>query len=143
MENKTDQTNAPKSVKIASYMIYLSIIIGIINSVLYETLGNQEMLSNPKSLIVGIVVFLIIGVIGFQIGRGKNWARIVLLILTVIGIVGLPAIIVDDFLLHPAIGILSIVQTLIQLYVVIILFSGNSKRWFNRKKTIETTPNTR
>ena len=86
------------------------------------------------------MTILIIGFLGYKIGQGKNWARITLLILFVIGMLGFPFVILNEFQMSPIIGIVSIAQMLIQLYVLVILFSGQSKEWFRRQK-IKTTPN--
>ncbi|TXD71121.1 hypothetical protein ESU54_17675 [Aequorivita antarctica] len=101
---------------------------------------NQKILSDPKSLTIGIITIVIIGFLGYKIGKGKNWARITLLVLFVIGMLGFPLIISNEFQMSPLIGIVSIAQMLIQLYVLIILFSGQSNEWFKKQK-IKTTPN--
>jgi|AVFP01.1.fsa_nt_gi preprotein translocase subunit Sss1 len=140
METELNEIEIPKKIKQASLLVYVSLIVGLLKSALYETMTNQKILSDPKSLTIAIVTILIIGFLGYKIGQGKNWARITLLILFVIGMLGFPFVILNEFQMSPIIGIVSIAQMLIQLYVLVILFSGQSKEWFRRQK-IKTTPN--
>ena len=51
-----------------------------------------------------------------------------------------PSIILTEFQTNMMISIVSITQILIQLYVLVILFNGESQEWFKKQK-IKTTPN--
>jgi len=140
MESGTTISEIPKKIKQAANLVYLSLLVGLIKSLLYETMTTQKMLSDPKLLSVGIFTILIIGFLGYKIGQGKNWARITLLVLFILGMIGYPFIVLTEFQTSILIGTVSIVQILIQLYVLIILFSGESKQWFKEQK-VKTTPN--
>jgi len=129
---ETRLSEIPKKIKQAANLVYLSLLVGLIKSVLYETMTTQKMLSNPKSLAIGIITIFIIGFLGYMIGQGKNWARITLLVFFIIGMIGYPFIVLNEFLSSSIIGVVSIVQMLIQLYVLIILFSGEPKEWFKK-----------
>ena len=128
----------PKKVKQSAYMVYASLGVGLIKSGLYETLTTQKILSDSTSLTVGIVTILLIGLLGYMIGQGKNWARITLLILFVIGMIGYPFIVLTEFRANSIIGIVSVIQMLIQLYVLIILFSGKTNDWFKHQNKLVT-----
>lgn len=132
MEIEVKNTEVPKKIKQAAILVYVSLLVGLIKSILYETMTNQKMLSDPKSLTIGIVAIIIIGFFGYKIGQGKNWARITLLVLFIIGMLSFPFIILNEFQMSPIIGVVSSVQMLIQLYVLVILFTGQSKEWFKK-----------
>ena len=134
MDLQTKISEIPKKVKQAVKLIYLSILVGIIKSVLYETMTSQKMLSIPKSLTIGIMTIILIGFLGYKIGQGKNWSRITLLVLTLIGMTEYPFIVIREFQTSPVIAIVSIVQMLIQFYALIFVFSGDSKQWFKELK---------
>ena len=140
MELENTLSEIPKKIKQAAKLVYLSLLVGLIKSVLYETLTTQNMLSDPKSLTIGIITILLIGFLGYMIGQGKNWAKITFLVLFIIGMIGYPFIVLNEFQTSSVIGVVSIVQMLIQLYVLIILFRGEPKEWFKEQK-IKTTPN--
>ena len=133
MESETTPIEAPKKIKQAVNLVYLSLAIGLVKSILYETMTSQKMLSDPKALSIGVFVIVIIGFFGYKIGQGKNWARITLLVLFILGMIWYPFIVLSEFGISPMIGIISIVQMLIQLYVLIILFNKESKEWFSRQ----------
>jgi hypothetical protein len=101
---------------------------------------TQKLLSDPLFLKFEIITIFIIGFLGYKIGRGKNWARITLLIIFIIGMISYPSIILTEFQTNMMISIVSITQILIQLYVLVILFNGESQEWFKKQK-IKTTPN--
>ncbi len=67
MEVETTLTEMPKKFKKAANLVYLSLLVGFIKSVLYETMIDQKMLSDPK--VYTIITFLIIGFLGFKIGQ--------------------------------------------------------------------------
>jgi hypothetical protein len=138
MELKATVSEIPKKIKLAANLIYLSLFVGFIKSVSYETLTNQKMLSDPQALTVGIVTIILIGLLAYAIGQGKNWSRITLLILFILGMLGYPLLVLNEFQTNPIIGIVSIVQMGIQLYALIILFSGESKEWFKDQKLKST-----
>ena len=139
METQVTLRNIPKKIKQASNLIYISLIIGFIKSVLYETLTTQKILSQPKALSIGIITIMILAYFGFEIGKGKNWARITFLVLFIIGIIFYPFTLINEFNSNPIIGIVSIIQAIIQLYVIIILFTGESKEWFKKHNSENKT----
>ena len=134
MELETTLSEIPKKIKQAANLVYLSLFVGLIKTVLYETMTVQKMLFDPKFLTIGIITIILIGFLGYMIGQGKNWARITLLVLFIIGMISYPFFVLEEFQTNSIIGVVSIVQTLIQLYALIILFSGESKEWFKEQK---------
>jgi uncharacterized membrane protein len=82
---------------------------------------------------------LIIGFLGFKIGQGKNWARITLLVVFIIPMIGYPFLVFGEFLMSPFIGIVSIAQMLILLYALILLFSREAQEWYKEQK-VKTEP---
>nr|WP_314838585.1 hypothetical protein [uncultured Flavobacterium sp.] len=135
MESELNLTEVPKKVKQASNLVYLSLVLGLIKMVLYEILTSQKMLTQPKALTIGIITIAILAFFGFKIGEGKNWARITFLVLFIIGIISFPFSLLNEFKMSPIIGIASVIQMLIQLYILIILFTGESKEWFSKNKS--------
>ncbi len=98
---------------------------------------DQKILSDPKAF--GIITFLIIGFLGFKIGQGKNWARITLLVVFIIRMIGYPFLVFGEFLMRPFIGIVSITQMLILFYALILLFSREAQEWYKEQK-VKTEP---
>jgi membrane-associated HD superfamily phosphohydrolase len=135
MESELTLTEIPKKIKEAANLIYLTLAIGFIKYILYVTMTSQKTFTEPRSIIIGILTIIILALFAFKIGEGKNWSRITYLVLFIIGIIPYPLYLSNEFKMSPIIGIVSITQVLIQLYVLVILFTGESKEWFKKQKT--------
>lgn len=135
MSLKSTQLEIPKKIKQSANLIYISLLVGFFKSSLYETMTSLKILSDPKNLAAALVTILLIGFIGYMISQGKNWARIILLVLFILGLVGYPTIVMTEFKISPIIGIVSIIQMLIQLYVLFILFSRETNLWFKHRNS--------
>ena len=129
-----NEVNRPKAVSQAVTMMYIVIASGFIN-VLFLLPPSITALG------IGIVIFfvaIIAGIILFftrQIWRGKNWARITLLVLCLLGI--LPSIpnLLQAFSANVIDGLIQSVQWILEIVALIFLFRKESSAWF-RAKTI-------
>lgn len=79
-----------------------------------------------------ILTFALIGFFVVKIGQGKNWARIVFVVIFVLGVV--PAIFTwrSEFARSPLLGILSIVQDALQATALYFIFTSPGKEWFRK-----------
>jgi hypothetical protein len=69
-----------------------------------------------------------------KLAAGRNWARIVFLVLFVIGLpLALPGYI-GELKTNPLHGSLSIVVAILQLIGIYLLFTKNSNLWFRTRK---------
>jgi cellulose synthase/poly-beta-1,6-N-acetylglucosamine synthase-like glycosyltransferase len=66
-----------------------------------------------------------------MIGQGKKWARVVLLVLFVLGILVYPLTLMAIFKSNLLLGVLSVFQALLQIVALVYLFSPASTQWFN------------
>jgi uncharacterized membrane protein len=125
----------PSTFNKAAKIIYASLGVGVVKSVLYGILTDTSILDDFNVLIATILILAFIFLLGHQIGEAKNWARITFSIMVVLGTLYIPNLIIQELNSVPILGILTIIQTGLQLYAVYILFSGDCKEWFkNRKK---------
>lgn len=85
MEKNQVPADRPQQVGQAVILLYVTLGIGILRSIL-------EASRNPELARTGFLMFITFGVLGIMwffihmIGKGKNWARITLLVLFVVGI---------------------------------------------------------
>ena len=121
----------PGKIKTAVYLVYTSVILRILRTSL--TTVGREKLSDPELLTVIIMGSLLIFLIGFKIGQGKNWARIAFLILAMWDLMAYP-IFLSRFQATLIFNIATIMSFVVQLYAVIIIFGSESKRWFNKPR---------
>src|SRR2546425_7152733 len=81
-----------------------------------------------------IVTFAMSAFFIWKIGQGKNWARIVLLVLFLLGIVPYIFIVRSEFARSLASGILSTVQAGLQAVGFFLVFTSPGKEWFQPRR---------
>ena len=126
----------PKAVAIAVRLFYATLLVGIGNLVyllsLMSPLGDDLVAAifvfvMPAAFTVGILALLV-----FSLSKGRNWARITLLVMFV---GGLPLTFLNRttmqlYSLHPLYSVLGSVQMFVQLVAMILLFLSPSNAWF-------------
>ena len=122
----------PKEVSNGVWLLSLSLLIGGVRSAIdlkpkvtgvYYLVGLLLLL-----LVLGFFFFFV-----FKVSRGRNWARIVLLILLILGLVlGMPGYIQElrTNLVH---GSVSLLIALLQLIGTGLLFMPNANAWFGKR----------
>src|SRR6266446_4807361 len=127
------QIERPQEVMRAVQFLFAAIMIGLITAILNLA---QRISGAP-------MIFALLIVIGFfglcyllirTISAGRNWARIILLVLVLLN---LPfAVLSDIAALRESIllGTLSIIIIILQLIGTYLLFTKNSKLWFRMRK---------
>ena len=121
----------PKKVSVAIYLLISSSLIGSINSFMVFGFSIRF-----KELVSLSVTFLMTAVLIYFINCRKNWARIILLVLFLVGIVVLPIRISKTFSVYPLIESIAIISTIFQAVAVILLFNRESNNWFNHTNKI-------
>lgn len=109
----------------SSNLIFGTVGLGIINFFF-----SDEILNNGKNLSIAIITLLIISGIGFLVRQGKSWVKYLLLILTIFGLIGVPFII-GNITERPIIGLINILQTIMQIWATILLFMIPKKVDYN------------
>jgi hypothetical protein len=123
-----------RSVRLMWAAVAVSFVSGIVNAKLTETPGI------PKAMYVGFLItgwvvgFLIIWWILSSIAKGKNWARIVQLVLFLFGIFGMLMVFAMPQQVSGAIWALYAIQMGLNVWGMILLFSGPANAWFREMK---------
>jgi hypothetical protein len=125
------------ALKLASRLLWVSLAIGLVNGALQWT---SLALGAPTNNMLGVLIFVfgLIGVLTYSIGRGRNWARIVFLVLAIIGLpslVQMPAL----FARAPVSAALSLLQTAIQLTAIYMVFFTSARHAFSRQKHVDSS----
>jgi len=115
-KNKVEERIIHPNHKKAANVIYLSAVLGIINAIL-----SPETFYNSFGIIVVIFTLGIIIGIGYLVSKGNDWIKYVLLVLMIVGLIGIPFIIMN-IVNNPIVGVINIIQTSLQLYAIILLF---------------------
>jgi hypothetical protein len=124
----------PKRVQKAMTVLYITLGIGIIRAVI-EGSANVKMAGVGFFIFVTLAVFAVMVFLIAMIGRRKNWARITILILFIIGL--LPSIqpLIRSFTLSPFSGLLGLAQVVLQIVALAFLFRRESSEWFKPTAT--------
>jgi hypothetical protein len=121
----------PTSIVAAMNILYATLFLGVIN----WAVGQWGTAVRPASPVEGVVILLVtLGLMFWlikMIGQGKKWARVVLLVLIVLGILVYPLTLMAIFKSNLLLGVLSIFQALLQIVALVFLFSPASTQWFN------------
>lgn len=141
-----DLSTRPNSTNNAIKLMYLSLILGIIFGIIAIATGHDikhlpQKMSATQIMLVAIVTLGVVSLIKYwfirMIAGGRNWARIIYLIMVILGLLAMASHI------HTLIGqgtlylIPTIINTVIDLCAVFLLFTSESNAWFGGKKSAE------
>jgi hypothetical protein len=120
----------PSNVARFEQLMYLSIGIGIALSCLqYGSLSQKDDVT--FALIIQLFVFAVLVILVWLIARRQeNWARWVLVIMFLAGLLFYIPILSQTLNTSPLLGILSIIRDFIQGIALYLVFTGNAVAWF-------------
>jgi len=126
----------PQSVVTAIRLIWVSLALSLIKM--------PPIITEAKNLggitAVGIVIFIlscVLGMVAFlvlKMSDGRNWARIIFVVLMVLGISPTLRMIVNEFSKSAFQGTVSVVQFGLQIYATVLLITKPSRDWFQPAK---------
>lgn len=126
-------TVRPRSIVVAVYSIGVSTVIGLVS--LFLSFANQQSGMNGLSK---LLIFFVIPVYAFtifmvyKIYEGKNWARFFFLIGCILALVAMPNYIKNEFTQSIFLGVLFVLQWVLNLYSLFLLYSKSGGEWFKR-----------
>jgi len=100
----------------SSNLIFATVGLGIINFYF-----SSDTLSSRTNIAVAIITLLTILGLGILVRQGYNWMKYLLLVLTILGLFGISTIL-TDLTQNPIVGIVSIVETVLEIWATVILF---------------------
>ncbi|KOP38445.1 hypothetical protein DBB36_12880 [Flavobacterium sp. WLB] len=100
----------------SSNFIFFSIAIGAINLLLAMKYAETK-----TEFISSIVAFIFVAILGYLVRKGYN-LKVFLLVMFSIGLLGSIPSLISDLTYFPLNGILSLSQTILQLWAIIFLF---------------------
>lgn len=106
----------------SSNLLFISAGLGLINFLILP-----EILSSKSSIVVGSIAVFFISAMGLAIRFEISWIKYLSLILIVFGINIVPPLVKDELISHPINGIITIAQSIIQIYATILLFSKKKR----------------
>jgi hypothetical protein len=133
--DQTHTGNAVKPVEIkrATDLLWVSLAIGLVKIPIdWAHLTSQA--SAAFNTFVIIFTLVLSAFFIWKIGQGRNWARIVLLVLFLLGMVPYIFIVRGEFARSLASGTISAVQLGLQTVAFFLIFTSPGTEWFRRRR---------
>ena len=128
----------PEKVEAAVKLFYITLGIGILRSGIEASrLAQTAMLAFV--LFIMVFTFGIIWLLIHMTGKGRNWARIALLLSFIVGIPFSIRPLLLSLAANPISGLLGIGQLAIQTVALFFLFQKPSSDWFREMKAARTS----
>ena len=121
----------PQPVVTAVNLLWASLAVGLVK-MLMDFSNLSGMAPAAFTNIILIFTFALIAFLIFKISAGRNWARITLLVMFIIGVLPTLPIVLDDFSRSAVVGALSVAQIGLQVYALILLFTQPGSSWFRK-----------
>ncbi len=100
----------------SSNLIFGTVGLGIINMFF-----SSDILNNGRNIAVAVITLMLMAGLGFLVRQGKDWVKYLLLVLTIGGVLGIP-VFINNIIEKPVVGIINILQTIMQVWAVVLLF---------------------
>ncbi len=133
----------PKSIIAATNILYATLFLGIINSGISQFTITQTGGARVEAIIVLVLTISIMFFLIKQIGAGKKWSRVVILVLFLLGLAGYLWVGPVMFRINLLVAVISLLEAILQIIALIYLFSQDSTTWFHRVESFnrdETAP---
>ncbi len=126
----------PNNIRKSAYILFGTIVLGIINTIILNNVNKGVLFSTPKMIAVSVLIYGIMFYHFYMILTGKNWARILFVVLFIIfTIVTLPDNI-NYLKNYSIIGLISFIQIGLQFCALILLFTKEPKNWYMKQKEV-------
>jgi hypothetical protein len=131
----TDSAIRPREVSIATRLSVVSLALGVLSSVLLWRFMTS---TAPVGFIltVQIFTFALLGWLIHKTWQGRNWARITLLVIVVLGLPFYVPNVRKFFAVSPTAGYVNVAQSILQVVALYLLFISPGRVWFNRRSPL-------
>ena len=134
MKKVSHDSNLPERpllVKIAISLICASLAIGVVRSILGFFSNSVQSLTAFNAIVIVLslatTIFLVV-----MVARGRDWARIVFLILLTTDILGSIPAILHEFAASPLARLIDVGEIALQVIAIVLLFQSPSNAWFRQ-----------
>jgi len=122
----------PASIVAAKNILYAVLFLGILTWALGWWTTAMYVRAPAQSVVILVVTVGITFALIKYIGLGMKWARVVLLVLFLLGLVVYPWTFMAMLKASMLVAVLSLFQSILEMIALYFLFSRTSTQWFNR-----------
>lgn len=123
----------PSCIRLAVNLIWISVAATAV-----KVLIDRYLLPVPTMPIVPMasmaVNYALILILVIGISRGKRWARLIFTGFSILGTIPAFWMMLKELSYAPVLGLLSLVQLVVQTYAIYLLFTKPQSLWFKRDK---------
>ena len=124
-------SSKPPDVNKGVKLLYASLLLGVVNEVV-DFSYLRSLRSAGFALVVFLFTFGLLLFLVLKISSGRNWARIVFLVLFLAGIPFFLPNLTKELKRNPLVATISVVQVLLQTGALFLLFKSASAVWFKK-----------
>jgi FtsH-binding integral membrane protein len=128
----------PKKVSSAINLLIVSIVLGVVNSIISEVTTEMKNYLSGMGLFITIFTFALMIFFIYQMNARKKWARTTFLVLFILGALMFPFTLITLFKSNIVVGLLTVILTVLQIIALTMIYSKESNEWFNLNK--QTSP---
>lgn len=129
----------PSSVTKAATLLYVTLGIGVLRAAM-EFPRLSAMSGAAFVIFTQLVVFGLTWLLIFLISRRRNWARIVYVVLFLLGTPLSVKPLIASLVATPVSGLLGLGQAAAQVVAIVMLFRGEARAWFKKPTADPRTP---
>jgi hypothetical protein len=130
----TADLKRPAEVLLAVRLLWSSVALGVLSQflILRHVKFSEDMV---YAICDQLVVLAFVALIYYKIWQGRNWARIALLVLSIIGLYFYVPMLMRLLVLVTAAGLIGILQFLLQAFAMYLVFTQPGNSWFRTHVT--------
>ena len=130
METQSD-AQKPQPIVTAVNLLWASLAVGLVKMLMdFSNLSGVAPAAFTNFIL--IFTFALNAFLIFKISAGRNWARITLLVMFIIGVLPTLPIVLGEFSRSAVVGALSVSQIGLQVYALFLLFTLPGSSWFRK-----------
>ncbi len=128
-DDEAETMGRPRFLDLAVWLLVASLGLGLLNALQFvRNVSPEELASYALSSLVSIAI---LGGLTYGIWKGQNWARIVLLLLLLVGVPISLKSLPTMFAGAPLFAGIFALQSLLQVVSALLLFVTPARRWFS------------
>ena len=128
----------PSQVRNAVRLLLASLAVGILRTAIGVPSGAGSIVTFV--VLVATITIAIVGFLVIKISGGRNWARIAYVVLFLLGLPYSIIVLAQEFAANALVGLVSVIQILLQSIAIVLLFRRASNAWFRSGRGVR--PNT-
>jgi hypothetical protein len=121
----------PREVNWAILLMWAALVIGPIKEAM-DWSHRKSLGPIHTQVLIGVVTLLLLSYFIWEVSQGRNWARITLLVLFLLGLPSYFFYVREEFGRSVILAALSILQALMQVTGLLLTFMAPAKDWFKK-----------